>query len=76
MQQPPATGFYRLPDIIGNPKADPPKPAIIPVSKSNWWDGVRTGRYPKPVKISPRCTAWKVEDIRALLVELGGRYDE
>lgn len=68
----PETGYLRLKDIIGDPKANPSKPAIIPVSKSNWWAGVKSGRYPKPIKISIRCTAWKVEDIRALVEALGG----
>ena len=67
MAQLPETGFLRLPQIIGNPKAKPPIPAIIPVKKSCWWDGVKAGRFPKPVKLGPRVTAWRVEDIRALI---------
>jgi prophage regulatory protein len=63
----PSTGFVRLPQIIGDPKATPPIPAIIPVKKSCWWDGVKAGRFPKPVKLGPRVTAWRVEDIRALI---------
>ena len=63
----PETGFVRLGQIIGNPKTEPPTPAVIPVSKSTWWAGVKTGRYPQPVKLSKRCTAWRVEDIRALI---------
>lgn len=63
----PETGFVRLFQIIGNPKADPPIPPIIPVCKSTWWAGVKSGRYPSPVKLSERCTAWRVEDIRALI---------
>lgn len=38
----------------------------IPVSKSTWWQGVKEGRFPKPQKLGPRTTVWKVEDIRAL----------
>lgn len=38
----------------------------IPVSKSTWWAGVKSGRYPKPIKFGPRITAWKAEDILAL----------
>lgn len=72
MQHLPTSGFLRLPDIIGDLKSDPPKPAIIPISKSNWWAGVKSGRYPQPVKISSRCTAWRIEDIHALVQELGG----
>lgn len=67
----PETGFLRLPQIIGDRKANPPIPAIIPVSKSTWWQGIKTGRYPKPVKLGERCTAWRVEDIRTLVEEAG-----
>jgi prophage regulatory protein len=68
MHKLPETGFLRLNQIIGNPKAEPPIPAVIPVSKSTWWEGVRTGRYPQPVRtLGLRITAWRVEDIRALI---------
>ena len=68
MNQLPETGFLRLHQIIGNPKAKPPIPAIIPVSKSTWWEGVKTGRYPQPVRsLGRRITAWRVEDIQALI---------
>ncbi len=65
----PETGFLRLPNIIGNPKADPPIPPLYPVSRSTWWEGVKSGRYPQPVKLGPRITAWRVSDIRALIEE-------
>ncbi|BBP01464.1 helix-turn-helix transcriptional regulator [Sulfuriferula nivalis] len=61
----PETGFMRLTQIIGNSKTN--TPAIIPVCKSTWWAGVKSGRYPKPVKLGERCTAWRVEDIRNLI---------
>ena len=64
----PETGFLRLSQIIGNPKAKPPIPAVIPVSKSTWWEGVKSGRYPQPVRtLGRRITAWRVEDIRNLI---------
>ncbi len=63
----PETGYLRLPQIVGDPKAA--IPAIIPVSKSTWWAGVKTGRFPKPVKLGPRITAWRVEDIRNLIAK-------
>lgn len=65
-----SAGFLRLPQIIGDPKATPPKPPIIPVCASTWWAGVKSGRYPKPVKLSERCTAWRSEDILALVEQL------
>ncbi len=56
-----STGFLRLPQVL----------ALIPFSKSTWWDGCRTGRFPKPVKLGPRTTAWRAEDILALVERLG-----
>lgn len=67
MNQLPETGFLRLKQIIGDPKAEPPIPPIIPVKKSCWWAGVKAGRFPKPVKLGPRTTAWRAEDIRSLI---------
>ncbi len=57
------TGFLRLPQVL----------SLIPIGKSCWWQGVKSGRYPKPVKLSERCTAWRVEDILALVKQLGQR---
>ena len=56
----PETGFIRLSTVL----------KIIPVSKSTWWAGVQSGRYPKSVNLARRTTAWKVEDIRKLINEL------
>lgn len=53
----PETGFLRLPQVL----------SYIPVGKTCWWKGVKSGRFPKPVKLSERCTAWRVEDIRDLI---------
>jgi len=41
--------------------------SVFPVSRSTWWAGISTGRFPKGVKLGPRITAWKVEDIRKLI---------
>ena len=68
----PDTGFLRLPQIVGNSKANPPIAPLIPVGKSTWWEGVKSGRFPKPVKLGPRTTAWRVEDIRALIESAEG----
>jgi len=56
----PKTGLVRLDQFLGRGKP-------IPLRKSTWWEGVRAGRYPQPVKLGPRITAWRVEDIRALI---------
>lgn len=52
--------LLRLPTVLGR----------VEVSRSNWWAGVKRGRYPKPVKISQRCTAWRSTDIDALIERL------
>lgn len=52
--------LLRLSSIIG-----PNGP--IPVSKSTWWEGVRDGRFPQPVKISKKITAWRASDIAKLI---------
>ena len=65
-QTPPApNALLRLPQIIGDrARGIPP---IIPVGKSSWWAGVKSGRYPQPVKLGPRTTAWRAEDVYALI---------
>lgn len=63
----PETGYLRIWHILGDKKANPPIPPIIPVGKSTWWNGIKSGRFPAPVKLGPNITAWKAEDIRALL---------
>jgi hypothetical protein len=70
----PEIGFLRLNRIIGDPKAEPPIPPIIPVSKSHWYAGIKDGRYPPPVKLSERVSAWRVQDILSLINDThGGR---
>ncbi len=59
--------LLRIKQIIGDPKATPPIPPIIPVSRSTWWAGVKSGRFPKPVKLGSKITVWRESDIQALL---------
>jgi len=40
---------------------------IIPISKSSWWAGVKSGRFPKPMKLGPKTTAWRADEIFALI---------
>ncbi len=59
------SGFMRLNQILEE----------YPVGKSTWWAGVKSGRFPPPYILGPRTTAWKREDIQALLdsVNKGGK---
>jgi prophage regulatory protein len=45
---------------------------LLPISKSTWWEGVRTRKYPQPVRLGRRLTCWRLADILAL-VETGVR---
>lgn len=55
-----AKGFLRLPQVL----------ALIPISRSAWWAGCKSGRYPKPIKLGLRTTVWKTADILALVESL------
>ena len=60
VQQPvalPADGFLRLPQVL----------SVFPVSRSSFWAGVKSGKFPQPVKLGPRTTAWRADDIRRLI---------
>ena len=60
-QKLPETGFLRLWQVL----------SFVPVGKSTWWEGCKNGRFPKPVKLGVRTTAWRAEDIAALIEALG-----
>ena len=53
-------GFLRLREVL----------RLYPVSKSVWWAGVKSGKYPKPVKLSTRVTAWRAIEIEKLLAQV------
>lgn len=55
----PEMGFVRLPTIL----------SVYPVGRSTWWAGVKAGRYPKSIKLSPGVTVWEATAIRRLLDE-------
>jgi predicted DNA-binding transcriptional regulator AlpA len=44
---------------------------IIPLSKSTWWEGCKSGRFPAPIKLTERTTVWRLSDINALLASIG-----
>ena len=48
-------------------RARPAIPAIIPISRSQWYAGIKTGKYPKCVKLGARISAWRSRDIEAVV---------
>ena len=53
----PQTGLLRAKEVL----------KFVRVSRSSWWSGVRSGKFPQPVKLGPRTTCWRASDIRALI---------
>ena len=41
------------------------------ISRSGWWKGVKDGKFPPGIKLSPRVTVWKSSEIDALIASLG-----
>lgn len=58
--QPQATGYLRLPQVL----------EIIPVSRSTWYRGIKSGIYPEPHRISTRSSAWRIHEIQDCLDRL------
>jgi prophage regulatory protein len=56
----PSIGFVREKVVL----------SMIPISPSSWWAGIKAGKYPKPVKLGPNTSAWRVEEIRELIKKL------
>lgn len=52
----PAVGYVGQSQLI---------PTIVPFSSATLWRRVNSGDFPRPVKLSERVTAWRVEGIRA-----------
>jgi prophage regulatory protein len=53
--------LLRLPQVL----------QLIPVGKSTWWNGIKAGKFPKPVRFGPRSVAWRASDIKALIERFG-----
>jgi prophage regulatory protein len=54
--------LFRLPEVLHK----------FPVSKSTWFAGIKAGKYPRGVKLSSRCVAWRESDIIALIEQTRG----
>ncbi|MFA5016178.1 MAG: AlpA family transcriptional regulator [Methylobacter sp.] len=64
----PEIGFVRINVLVNNPKKN--IQGVMGIGRTTWLDGVKSGIYPKPIKIG-RSTLWKVEQIRELIEKLG-----
>jgi len=66
----PATGFARLPDIIGDQKSKPP---FFPVSRSEWYRGIARGDFPRGIKLSRKTRVWTWESLHELKARIEGK---
>lgn len=57
IQELPKTGLLRIKQVL----------KFIPISRSSWYAGVKTGKYPKSYKLSERVAVWHASDIRNLI---------
>lgn len=62
----PENGYLRLDQIL----------QVYPVGRTTWWTGVKTGRFPKPVKLSSNITAWRAKDIHKLIKDVESSLED
>ena len=55
--------FLRMADLVRTPSR-PGAEVLLPFSASTLWNMVSKSRFPKPVKLGKRITAWRVRDVR------------
>lgn len=62
----PVEGFVRIWDILGRGAARGRSATlgVIPVCRATWYAGIKSGRFPKPIKHGG-AAMWRVEEIRA-----------
>lgn len=63
--------LYRIWHILGDKKAKPPIKPLLPISRSSFYAGIKSGIYPAPVKYSKRMSFWRAKDINDLLNSIG-----
>ena len=66
MQEPKPKRLLRLQQVLER----------IPVSKSTWWAGVKTGRFPEAIRMGERCTMWRESDIDAWIEKISEAGEE
>jgi prophage regulatory protein len=61
LQNLPPTGFIRKPVVL----------SLVPFGTTKLYEEIKHQRFPAPVKLSERVSAWRVEDVRAWIEEKG-----
>ena len=55
----PEEGLVRLPVVL----------KMLGIKRTAFYEGIRRGDYPKPVRLGPRISAWPVKDLRKLIAD-------
>lgn len=63
--------LVRIADLVRDPRR-PAKATLLPFSKSSLERRVQAGTFPQPMKLGPRCTCWKLGDVRQWLAQQQG----
>lgn len=64
----PGSAYIRERDLVAHQRR-PGVVGLLPFSASTLWRKISTGEFPKPQKLGPRISAWKVADIRAWMAQ-------
>lgn len=62
------TNLVRIKDIVNNPKTG--KGGLLPICRSSFLNGVKSGLFPKPIKLGVRSVAWNYSEIMRAVSEL------
>ena len=54
------SALVRLPTVL----------SVLGVSRTSFYEGLRAGEFPKPVKVGKRSVAWRKSDIVQFIAEL------
>ena len=65
--------LVRTKQIVGDRKSG--IAALIPVSRSDWFAGIKSGKYPPPdVRLSARTVCWRLSTINRFIAD--GNYQK
>ena len=53
-------GYVSLPQVLH----------VLGIGKTTFWEGIKTGRFPIPIKLGPRTAVWRVDDIHGLIASI------
>jgi predicted DNA-binding transcriptional regulator AlpA len=63
-----AQQYLRASDIVRNRNTG--QTGVLSISAATWWDWVKRGKAPQPIKLSPGVTVWRLADVMAFAESL------